>query len=242
MVSSMYEDQLIQMFIEQKLSGWTTRREWLLMDLVAVKVKVNPYAKYLGITFDVEVYEFKSNHDHPMRIFEQLPYYVWVADRVWLVLDEKHSPPKGLPCWLGVQKYDGSSFKTLYEAKDEQPVTEHVAFNAIKGIYLPQYALPFKGGNRYESFWVTLCEFVRKWFANSVLAFNKKPLIPYSNVERALLYFAYHIDDVVRHTVVQDELGRFETKHFPVNHEDIAKLHTQLGLQKYFAVKEGKAQ
>jgi hypothetical protein len=229
----MYEDQLIQKFIDQKLSGWTTRREWLSMDLVAVKV--NPVREYGGLTFNVEVFEFKSDHDNPTRIFEQLPYYVWAADKVWLILGEKQKKPKGLPRWLGVQKYDGKHFQVLYEAEDEQPVTRHVAFAAIKGIYLPQYALPsgFKHGSHlYESFWVVLSQFIKKWFANSVLAFNKKPLIPYSDTERAMLYFAYHVDDVVRYFTVEDPHGVFEHKHIPVNHEDLKKL-TQTGIQQY---------
>jgi hypothetical protein len=85
----MYEDQLISAFVQEKLSEWTTRREWLLMDLAAVKV--NPPREYHGITFDVQVFEFKSDHDNPHRVFEQLPYYVWAADHVWLVLDEKRT-------------------------------------------------------------------------------------------------------------------------------------------------------
>jgi len=228
----MYEDQLITAFVQEKLSEWTTRREWLLMDLAAVKV--NPPMKYRGITFDVQVFEFKSDHDNPHRVFEQLPYYVWAADHVWLVLDEKGKAPKGLPCWLGVQKYDGTHFEVVYEPKDERPVTEHVEFESIKGIYIPLYALPQRSPNMIFG-WEFLREFIRKWFANSILAFNKKQMIPYSNAERALLFWVNRVEAATRHLTIKDEHGSYEIKDLPVTHEDLAGL--QVGLEKFLCQK-----
>ena len=179
----MYEEELIHAFVCEKLAGWTTRKEWLLMDLAAVKV--DPVIrKYGGIQFSTEVFEFKSDHDNPKRVFEQLPYYVWGADKVWLVLDEKGKVPKGLPSWLGVQKYDGTHFQIVYEPTDEQAHTENFEFTSIKDVYLPRYALPLKYPHMAFD-WNFLTEFIRKWFANSILAFNKKQMIPYSNEERA---------------------------------------------------------
>jgi hypothetical protein len=224
----MYEEQMINVFIQEKLLGWTTRREWLLMDLAAVKV--NPPEKYRGITFEVQVFEFKSDHDNPKRVFEQLPYYVWGADKVWLVLDEKGKVPKGLPCWLGTQKYDGTHFQVVYEPKDEEPVTEHVEFVSIKSIYLPRYALPQRFPNMAFG-WEFLREFIRKWFANSILAFNKKQMIPYSNEERALLFWVNHVENATRHQTTKNEQGCYVIKELPVTHEDLAGL--QVGLEKF---------
>jgi len=182
----MYADELIRAYIEQELQEYWTSTEWNLLDLVAVEKRYNT-----GYIPKVKVYEFKSSHDQPSRIFEQLPGYVWVADEVWLVLGKKHRKPKGLPKWLGVSKYNGESFETIYEPRDI-PYYENSEFRTVKGIYVAKYALPFYDVDTPH--WGQFVRFVKKWFINSALEQKAKTkLLPYNAWERALIYFLSNV-------------------------------------------------
>lgn len=190
----MYADELIQVYVEQELQDYWTSTEWNLLDLVAVEKRYN-----IGYIPKVKVYEFKSSHDQPSRIFEQLPGYVWVADEVWLVLGEKHKKPRGLPKWLGVSRYNGETFEQLYIPEDK-PYRVNNEFRTVKGVYIAKYALPFYDVDTPH--WGQFVKFVKKWFINSALEQKAKTkLIPYNAWEKALIYFLSNVsreDDRLR--------------------------------------------
>jgi len=184
--TGMYADELIHAYVEEELRDYWTSTEWNLLDLVAVEKQYN-----LSYIPKVKVYEFKSSHDQPSRIFEQLPGYVWVADEVWLVLGKKHRKPKGLPRWVGVSRYNGESFETIYEPRDI-PYYENSEFKSVKGVYLAKYALPFYDVETPH--WGQFVRFVKKWFINSALEQKTKfKLLPYEAWEKALIYFLSNV-------------------------------------------------
>jgi len=58
-------------------------------------------------------FEIKSDRDQPIRIFEQLPQYVYICDVVYLVLGERVSAPPNLPSWVGILKIVGEDVKVV---------------------------------------------------------------------------------------------------------------------------------
>lgn len=207
MSNRLYADQLIYQFIQQNLQGYTTRLEWRLLDLVAVKITRSKYHLHgddEGTPFieaETHAFEFKSDHDNVYKIFEELPSYVWFVDHVWLVLGEHVAVPKRLPKWLGIYKYNGQTFDKIYEPERDQWGVYDYRFGNRKAIYLAEYALPGKqyDHSEYGKFnWHFLQRVLQKWFVNSLLEQKgKEKAMPYSAAEKAFITYLRNVGQFI---------------------------------------------
>jgi len=232
MDDTLYAEELTDLFIKQELQGFLVKREWNLLDIVAVKVA---YDRKVEHDFsEIHVFEVKSSRDNVYKIFEQLPYYVWIADYVWLIIGEKQKTPKRLPKWVGVIKFNGKTFDRIY-IPSNRTYEINQEFHTIKQIYLANYALPADGKldrMAYSSSWHFLVDFITKWFINSVFGTKKKKIIPYSKLETGLLHYLRKVDGITD-MVYEEKDGVFHPKHLPITEEQLEKALKSMTLDKF---------
>lgn len=231
---TLYEEELTDLFIKQELKGFLTKKEWCLLDLLALDIK----------SCDIHVFEVKSSRDNVYRVFNQLPYYVWIADYVWLILGCKQKIPKKLPKWLGIIKFNGKSFDRIYVPKNELAINNE--FHTVKQIYVANYGLPADGKfdpMQYSSSWRFLTGLIKKWFINSIfrdsvpLPKNEK-IIPYTKIEKGLLYFLKKVD-TIEDLVYEERNGKFYPTRINITKKQLEKAFARTTLDS-FAVKENE--
>jgi len=221
----MYADELTKLFIDQRLQGHYVSEEWNLLDIVAVDIKPNtrhpqhPYTR-------IKVFEVKSDHDDSWRFLEQLPSYLWVADEVSLILDEKQKKPKRLPRYVGVIGFNGKTFDDKYIPEDRGYIKNN-EFNTLKYVHVAEYALPdkMKHGSSIPNM-EFFKGFMRKWFINSILKQKgTKKILPYSDTERALVYYLTSVRNTSNKNH-ESELtdGIYYSKSKPLTSDQIKKL------------------
>ena len=221
-MESLYAEQLTAMFIEQELKGFLVKREWNLLDIVAVKAVYDQ--KFRHDLSEIHVFEVKSSRDNVYKIFDQLPCYIWIADFVWLILGQKQKVPKHLPKWVGVIKFNGETFDRTYIPSD-RTYGINQEFRTIKQIYLANYGLPADGKldkMAYSSSWRFLVDFIKKWFINSVFGTKKKKIIPYNKIEQGLLYYLKRVDSI-RDVYYEEKNGVFHPKHIDITEAQLEK-------------------
>lgn len=220
----MYADELTRLFIKQELQGHYISEEWNLLDIVAIQFhkSYDPFSP-----LKIKLYEVKSNHDNVYRVFDQLPSYVWIADEVGLILGEKQKIPKRLPVWLNIIQFNGETFDHVYVADDKSWSYNHT-FSSRKAIYVAEYALPEKKRVGSDSpSWHFFTTFMKKWYANSVLNQDKKKkIIPYTNAEKALIYYLAEVKKLERKSFKHVETAQnvYSTEEIPITDEQIKKL------------------
>jgi len=220
---TLYADELTQLLIKQELRGFLVEKEWCLMDVLALD---------LG-TLNLHAFEIKSSKDDAYRVFNQLPYYVWVIDYVWLVLGVAQKIPKRLPKWLGIIKFNGETFDRTYVPENKW--SRNNEFDTIKQIYLANYGLPDDGkfeNMAYASSWRFLTSFIKKWFINSVFGQKGKKIISYSKLEKGLLYYLKRVDSI-NDVIYEEKDGWFHPKHINISAERLAKVFRKMTLDEF---------
>ena len=225
----LYEDQLRELFIKQELKGFLTRKEWCLLDIIAVDMKTN----------NIHAFEVKSSKDNAYRVFSQLPYYVWVVDHVWLILGQKQRIPKRLPKWLGIIKFNGETFDRIYEPQDTS--FHNSEFHTIKRIYVANYGLPKDGKfdrMAYSSSWNFLTRLIKKWFINSVFRDSiilpkGEKIVPYTKTETALLFYLANVQRIKDFFYEEGKNGVLHPRHREVTEEELEKVIKTMTLDNF---------
>jgi len=230
--AALYAEELTARFIKQELKGFLIKKEWCLLDLLALDLKSSITGR---ISCDVHAFEIKSSRDNVYRVFDQLPYYVWIVDYVWLILGSKQKIPKRLPKWLGIIQFNGETFDRLYIPENKW--SSNHEFHTIKTIYVANYGLPKDGkfdSMAYSSSWHFLTGLIKKWFINSVFGTKKKKIIPYTKIEQGLLYFLRKVNSI-NNLVYEEKNGVFHPKRLNVTEEQLEKVFTKTTLDNFLA-------
>lgn len=167
-------------------------------------------------------------------------FFVRATDYVWLILGETQKRPKKLPKWLGIIKFNGETFNRTYVPKDELSLNNE--FHSIKQIYVANYGLPKNGKfdkMAYSSSWHFLTKLIKKWFINSVFRDSiplpkGEKIIPYTKIEKALLYYLTRVDSIRDMFYKEGKNGRYHPYHVEITEKQLEKALKTGTLDKFF--------
>jgi len=191
----LYEDDIIKILEDRVLKHFDAYTHTDIFDILAFKDEGFWGLYLVG-------FEIKSDRDQPIRIFEQLPQYVYICDAVYLVLGEKVSIPKNLPSWVGVLKVVGNDVKLIKYGGARldllmQGKSLHIHLTgSIKKIgcslrgkmkhYMTKQVLPnYKKHTHYLPSPEFFYDFLKKWFIISL--FRDKVNLKFDTAEIVML-------------------------------------------------------